>query len=44
MVFLRALDERVLDLASDLVYLGAHGIGGADVAVVETKVTNGPAE
>ena len=44
LVFLRALDERVLDLASDLVYLGAHGIGGAGVTVVWTRVTNGLAE
>ena len=44
MVFLRALDERVLDLASDLVYLGAHGIGGAGVTVVWTRVTNGLAK
>ena len=45
MVFLRALDERVLDLASDLVCLGAHGIGGAGVTVVWTScVTNGLAE
>ena len=45
LVFLRALDERVLDLASDLVCLGAHGIGGAGVTVVWTScVTNGLAE
>ena len=44
LVFLRALDERVLDLASDLVCLGAHGIGGAGVTVVWTRVTNGLAE
>ena len=43
-MFLRALDERVLDLASDLVCLGAHGIGGAGVTVVWTTVTNGLAE
>ena len=43
-MFLRALDERVLDLASDLVCLGAHGIGGAGVTVVWTRVTNGLAE
>ena len=44
LVFLRALEERVRNLASGCVHLGAHGIGGADVAVVETKVTFGPAE
>ena len=44
-MFLRALEERVRNLASGCVHLGAHGIGGAGVTVVWTiRVTNGLAE